>query len=190
MVNSPTGGAQASQLQLNDIHVPEQISNFPIAPGWWILLALVIFTAIWLYKRHKKNTLLNADKKKALSILASNNSLSAKECIALLKWSAMQYFSRQELARLYGDDFKTFLIKQLPEKHQDNFTKLSAAAFDSQYQVQENTTSAIDSDCQQATKLWLEHALPVQKDFTKAHVDADNINSESLTSNDKAELSS
>jgi len=163
MVNSPAGGMQASPIQLHDIHVPEQISNFPIAPGWWILLALSLFTAIWLYKRFKTKRLLNADRKQALKVLANNNSLSSKECIALLKWSAMQYFSRQALAKLYGERFQLFLIKQLPEKYQDTFSKLSAAAFDSQYQAEHKSTSTIDSDCQQATKLWLEQALLVQK---------------------------
>jgi len=174
MVNSPAGGAKPSPLQLHDIHVPEQISNYPIAPGWWILLALIVFTAIWAYKKHKAMHILNADKKQALAVLASNNSLSATECIALLKWSAMQYFSRQELAKLYGERFQTFLVAQLPEKHQGNFTKLTAAAFDSQYQTAEKATLAINSDCQQATKLWLEQALPVQSAFAAVTIDAKN----------------
>ncbi len=165
--NSPTGSGQPAQLQLHDIHVPEQVSNFPIAPGWWILLTLIILMALWLYKKHKKNTRLNADKKQALSILANNEYLNAKECIALLKWAAMQYFSRQQLAKLYGKNFQDFLVRQLPENHQDNFIKLITASFDNQYQAEQSqaeqtTMSKVDKDCQTATKLWLNHALPIQ----------------------------
>lgn len=33
--------------QLADIHLPGEISYWPPAPGWWILAALIIATAIW-----------------------------------------------------------------------------------------------------------------------------------------------
>lgn len=166
--NSPVASNQPAQLQLHDIHVPEQVSNFPIAPGWWILLTLVILMALWSYKKYKKNTRLNADKKQALAVLANNEALSAKDCIALLKWAAMQYFSREQLAKLYGKDFQEFLTKQLPQQHQANFNTLITAGFDSQYQAEQcqteqATTSTVDKDCQQATKLWLSNALPIQK---------------------------
>ncbi len=164
--NSPSASGQPSQLQLHDIHVPEQVSNFPIAPGWWLLLALLICISLWLYKKHKKNSLLNANKKQALTLLASNESLSAKECIALLKWAAMQYFSRQQLAKMYGRSFHDFLVKQLPQKHQSNFSKLIRPGFDSQYQAEQVSSSQIDKDCQQATKLWLNLALPVSKSLS------------------------
>jgi len=168
MPNSPAGSGQPTQIQLHDIHVPEQVSNFPIAPGWWILLALIIIMTLWLYKKHKTNSRLNADKKQALAVLANNESLSAKECITLLKWAAMQYFSRQQLAKLYGMHFQEFLVKQLPLKHQDSFKQLTFAAFDNQYQAgqsqsEQTAPSTIDKDCQHATKLWLTHALPIKK---------------------------
>jgi len=165
--NSPAASAQPGQLQLHDIHVPDQISNLPIAPGWWILLAILIYITFWSYKKYKNNTRLNADKKQALAILASNEMFKAKECIALLKWAAMQYFSRQQIAKLYGKNFQDFLVKQLPEKHQDNFNKLITAGFDSQYQAEHESTSTIDKDCQDATRLWLSHALPIQKTLDK-----------------------
>ena len=163
LANTPNGAGQASQLQLQDIHLPEQVSNFPIAPGWWILLTLIILTVLWSYRKHQKNNRLNASKKQALAILANNESLSAKECIELLKWVAMQYFSRQHIAKLYGQRFHDFLIKQLPEKQQQGFVELSLAAFNSQYQTEQQVNSDISRDCQQATKLWLDHALPVKK---------------------------
>ncbi|MFT4966636.1 MAG: hypothetical protein ACI89P_001470, partial [Colwellia sp.] len=67
-----------------------------------------------------------------------------------------------------GDNFQDILMKQLPEKHQASFIKLSNAAFIAQYQasqirVESAVISEIDSDCLQATKLWLTHALPIIK---------------------------
>ena len=105
LTNSPTTPSQPSlgqpaQIQLHDIHVPEQISNFPIAPGWWLLLALLLTCALWFYKKRKQGIRDNASKKQALTVLTNNPKLSAKECIALLKWAAMQYVNRQQLAKL------------------------------------------------------------------------------------------
>jgi len=154
---------QPAQIQLHDIHVPEQISNFPIAPGWWLLLALLLISALWFYKKRKQDMRENASKKQALTMLTNNPKLSAKECIALLKWAAMQYVNRQQLAKLYGEDFHYFLKKQLPEKHQDSFSQLSTAAFLGQYQAEKTTTVEIDRDCYQATKLWINHALPIKE---------------------------
>ncbi len=155
---------QSAPLQLHDIHLPEQVSNYPIAPGWWLLLALIIISAVWSYKKFKKSRRLNASKQQALTALENNPSMSAKECITLLKWAAMQYVNRQQLAKLYGKGFQDFLMKQLPEKHQASFTMLSSAAFLGQYQTEQagTTTADIDRDCHLATKLWLNHALPIK----------------------------
>lgn len=159
---------QASQIQLHDIHLPEQVSNFPIAPGWWILIVLFIISAFLIYRQRKAKTLLNADKNKALSILASNKSLNSKECIALLKWVAMQYFNREQLAKMYGDDFQVFLINQLPEKHQTPFKELSSSAFKIQYQADHVNVIDIDSSCHQAAILWITNALPIKEVVTSS----------------------
>ncbi len=184
--NQPALG-QPAQIQLHDIHVPEQISNFPIAPGWWLLLALLLISALWFYKKRKQDMRDNASKKQALTVLTNNPKLSAKECITLLKWAAMQYVNRQQLAKLYGEDFQYFLKKQLPEKHQENFSQLSAAAFQGQYQAEKTTTVTIDRDCYQATKLWLTHALPIKESLT---IDETSTPSKALPFEKEKELSS
>ena len=177
IANSPMTAIQAlpdQALQLHDIHLPEQISHYPIAPGWWLLLTVIIISAVYFYRWFKKNKRLNSSKKKALAIIKNNPALSAKECISLLKWAAMQYGNRQQLAKLYGKHFQRFLIKKLPKQYQEDFTRLISAAFEQQYQAEpcvltDSTARAnlalatIDSDCYQATTLWLTHALPIKK---------------------------
>jgi len=171
ITNSPTSPGQPSldqAVQLHDIHLPEQVNNYPIAPGWWLLLVVIVISAVWSYKKFKKSKRLNASKQQALTMLKNNPSMGAKECLTLLKWAAMQYVNRQQLAKLHGDNFQELLMKQLPVKHQASFIKLSNAAFRAQYQassigVESSVISEIDSDCLQATKLWLTHALPIIK---------------------------
>lgn len=149
-----------NQLALKDIHLPEQISAFPFAYGWWLLLCLclvfIVLTVIQLQKRKK----LNQVKKQAIKLLTPD--MSSADMIALLKWAAMHYLGRARLARLHGESLQTYLAAQLPTKHQATFTRLSQAAFSNQYQKSsvENTTES----CFQAATLWLNYALPVKQE--------------------------
>ena len=150
-------------LTIHDIKVPEVVSNLPIALGWWIVLFSVIALFLWFFIKMVKYKRLHAARKQALSHLHNNLSLNDKDCIALLKWSAMQYFDRDKLANNFGQEFKGFLCKQLPVKQQKKFIALISPAFEGQYQKQTMTSVEINSDCQQATLIWLTHALPPKK---------------------------
>jgi hypothetical protein len=144
--------------QLQDIHLPEQINQFPIALGWWILsillltlLSLLIVATIR-YRRNRKN------KNLALKQLKQNPQMPIKQIVALLKWTAMQYFPRGDSAKLYGDSFQQFLMHQLPEKSQQTFYQLSTPAFEQLYQ--QELEDQVDNSLTQAAKLWLSMALP------------------------------
>lgn len=148
----------ANTLALKDIHVPEQITNYPIAYGWWILAALILLAIVLIIIKFKKTTKHNQVKKQALAQLKNNGDINNSELISLLKWAAMHYFSRVELAKLYGESLQHFLLTQLPEKHQARFTELSQQAFKNQYQA--DFQNEVDNDFQLATQLWLSKALP------------------------------
>ncbi len=148
---------QANALALNDIHVPEQISNFPIAYGWWLLAAFITLLIIFSIVKIKKASKLNQVKKQALGRLKNNPDMSISDTLALIKWAAMHYFSRAELAKLYGDSLRQFLTSKLPYKHQDEFTELSEQGFIKQYH---SDRSQVDKNLRQAATLWLNYALP------------------------------
>lgn len=150
-------------LTIHDIQVPETVSNLPVAPGWWLVLFSIIALFVWFFIKVAKEKRLHAARKRALSHLNNNLSLNDKDCIALLKWSAMQYFDRDQLANAFGQEFKSFLCEQLPEKQQQKFIDLISSAFEHQYQKQTMTSVEINNDCQQATRIWLTHALPPKK---------------------------
>lgn len=54
-IQSPSMQAPASPLdQLADIHLPDGVNWWPLAPGWWILLALVIVALIGFFMWRKR----------------------------------------------------------------------------------------------------------------------------------------
>lgn len=151
----------SNALALNDIHLPAQISDYPLAYGWWILLATIIIIIVLATYKMIKRKQLKRQQKQALKQLKTNPNMTNNDILKLLKWAALQYFPRTQVAPLYGENFQQFLWQQLAEKHQEHFKKLTAQSFTGQYQAQtllneQATVAAL----YQGAKLWLSHALP------------------------------
>jgi hypothetical protein len=104
-------------LQLQDIHLPESASIWPLALGWWILLVMIILMATWLILKALKRA---KQKKYQRKILGKFKSLEQKlkndpsnatvaEINTLLRQLAITYYSRAEIASLTGGDWLHFL---------------------------------------------------------------------------------
>ncbi|WP_232048535.1 DUF4381 domain-containing protein [Legionella adelaidensis] len=106
--------------QLKDIHLPERIHWWPLAPGWYVLAAILvialIFISLLIYTQHKKGR----PKREALGLLnkyedeflKDNDSQRACARISeLLKRVALAYFPREQVASLKGEDWLIFLTK-------------------------------------------------------------------------------
>lgn len=104
--------------QLKDIHLPNPVSFWPLAPGWYVVLLLVLlavlFVAYRIYKRH----CYALAKKQALALLASyqkryekehNVPLTSARISDVLRRVALVYYPRQEVASLHGDAWLQFL---------------------------------------------------------------------------------
>ncbi|WP_448549186.1 DUF4381 domain-containing protein [Thalassotalea fusca] len=139
--------------QLKDVHLPEQIHNYPIAPGWWLLAIIIVTVIFWAIKSVINRKKFNHKRKVAKKLLDSGN-LSNAEIIVLLKTVAMHYVPRENVASLHGDTLADFLQTQLPEKHQANFNTLINGKFSQHYSpTQQNEVSLIE-----AANLWLTRA--------------------------------
>ncbi len=110
------------ELGLADIHMPITPSAWPPAPGWWILLALIvtlITLAVVKLLRYKKlktqqqrtlqvltlleDKLLNGDDEKKTEALSEIN--------ILLRRLALMHFPRKNIASLTGENWLLFLDK-------------------------------------------------------------------------------
>jgi hypothetical protein len=145
--------------QLKDIHLPEQVHNYPVAYGWWILLACLLIGLIFGIVKWQKNRKLSHAKKLALTNLNSidNND----EIVTLLKWSAFQYFPRNEVASLHGEQLEQFFISKLPIKQQEKFQMLCGQQLKNKYQPVENSSNeTLNNTLHEGARLWLSQALP------------------------------
>ena len=149
------------ELVLKDIHTPDAISQFPIAIGWWLLAFLLIGLIIYVAQKHLTNKRKNKDKNTALKTLLANKNMNTDDILLLLKWSAMQYFDRNLIAKLYGPKLQLFLSNQLPDKQVKKFDELTKTAFNQQYQAKHDINA--QDHFKEAAILWITNALPPKK---------------------------
>ena len=107
------------QLPLRDIHLPEPVSWWPPAPGWWILFALVILSlsiTAWLYRRRSRYLRSAAyHAKRQLQLLQEDYSKRGdglklvRELSALLRRMCISVYPRSESASLTGIDWLALL---------------------------------------------------------------------------------
>ncbi len=108
--------AQAT-LNLRDIHLPDPVSWWPLAPGWWLLLALLVLAiaAFYLFRFYqkkqaiKKQVLIEFERlcqrhdkdKNSIALIQSLSTLLRRACIS--------FYPRSEVASLTGSAWLDFL---------------------------------------------------------------------------------
>jgi hypothetical protein len=104
--------------QLRDIHLPEPISGWPPAPGWWlvgIFALLIIFIASrWLIAYYQKNAYRRAAQAQLNSLTKGHGAQDdcasyASNINMLLKQVAVTSYQRTEVASLSGKEWLEFL---------------------------------------------------------------------------------
>ena len=105
-------------LPLRDIHLPDAVSWWPPAPGWWLLLglvALLVFAALrrWRRGRGRRAALCHARRELAAIRrtfrLRPDQAGLARALSALLRRLAMSLYGRRAAAALTGEDWLAFL---------------------------------------------------------------------------------
>jgi hypothetical protein len=103
-----------SFASLRDIHLPEPVSWWPPAPGWWIVCLLVAAFVLYggyLLRSWRRKRLYRTLALRELQRLAGNADSRAvvQQIALLLKRVAIESFGRQEVARLTGEQWLRFL---------------------------------------------------------------------------------
>ncbi|MCG6938249.1 MAG: DUF4381 domain-containing protein [Gammaproteobacteria bacterium] len=105
------------QLNLRDIHLPEPVSWWPPAPGWWIILALAVLIAalvtiarrIYLGRQLRRDIKSELDNIKQQFQQNRNKTRLAKSLSILLRRASISYYPRADIAGLTGDDWLSYL---------------------------------------------------------------------------------
>ncbi len=104
--------------QLHDIHLPASVSWWPLALGWWLLLALlvvILLVGYGFYRRYQRQRW----RREALALLRQlqQQSLTPKMLVVeysqLLRRVAISRFPRTEVAALTGEQWLVFLDQQM-----------------------------------------------------------------------------
>jgi len=110
--------------QLRDIHLPAPIDSFQLAPGWWLLIAVIILLGTllvrqWLKRRKARIWLKPA--KRELALLASKpaNTRSVAELSEFLKRFCLLHFPKSQVASLSGKEWINFLNSQSSHSRAD-----------------------------------------------------------------------
>jgi len=106
-------------LNLRDIHLPDAISWWPLAPGWWILLTatictiLLVFIArrIYIKKQLKRDIHSELDKIKNTFRKTQDKSQLAKSLSVLLRRASISYYpgTKNNGAGLTGQQWLAWL---------------------------------------------------------------------------------
>ena len=118
---------------LKPLHNPEAIPLWPPAPGWWILLALLILAAVvysWFrhQRRLQRHALHELDQLQRQDLTASQ---LANQVNQLLKRYALVCYSPNEVAGLSGKNWLRFL-KKSSDEHM--FSRAGKLLLDTPYQ--------------------------------------------------------
>lgn len=114
---------EPGELPLRDLHLPEPIGWWPLAPGWWFLIFLLAVALGWLLLRAWKRWQLNAPQRYAIRELGLLESdylqhrdpvLLGKKLSELLRRGMLAYAPRQEVAGLTGESWLAWLDRDLP----------------------------------------------------------------------------
>ena len=115
-------------LELRDIHLPDPISWWPLAPGWWFVLAAIvlIIAGVFLFRYYlKKQALRKTVAAELESICAQhkkdNNALVLVQSLSiLLRRACISFYPRSEVASLTGDAWLKFLDDSMSDSNCQN----------------------------------------------------------------------
>ncbi len=112
-------------LPIRDLHLPDMTGWWPLAPGWWFLIALAIFGLVVLVRRIYRRWQHNAPRRLALKRLAAISDefeqgisavLLGRELSELIRRAMLAYAPRDEVAGLTGDEWLQWLDQGLDDR--------------------------------------------------------------------------
>lgn len=160
-----------NELALRDIHLPEAVSWWPPAIGWWLLPVILVLMALLVYKLNKirlarKQTAYRKMAQTELKMILNefNKENDSAELIrsvsTLLRRIALSYLPRESIASLTGKQW----IEQLNELTSEKIFSDEIATLLEQAPYRQHSDFNHD-ELLRTCKKWI-NALPARKSAT------------------------
>ena len=114
----------SEQIPLRDLHLPDAISWWPLAPGWWVVIAVALLALGYLLRVWLRTRARGAARRYALRQLDAlvqayeqhkDLVTFGAEASALLRRTMLAYAPRQDVAGLTGDAWLQWLDRDLAQ---------------------------------------------------------------------------
>lgn len=114
------------ELPLRDLHLPDAVGWWPLAPGWWLLAALALVGLGLLVRRYLEGRRRSAARRYALKQLESITAAYTRdgdavalgaEVSELLRRTMLAYAPRSDVAGLTGEAWLAWLDRDLDRPH-------------------------------------------------------------------------
>ena len=150
--------------QLRDIHLPADISNWPMAPGWWLLVFATISLLGWLVwvllKRYRARLYRRQAILKITELRQTEGGNLLPELFATLKQTANSAYPQQRFSSLSIKDFIAFLQSSCG---QPVFENLPANLDNMLYSEQSKIDSAVADQLINSATVWInQHQTKVE----------------------------
>lgn len=109
--------------QLRDIHLPDPVGLWPLAWGWWLLIALLVgalLAGFFYWRRHQRQRRYRRQAKAELELAYrdyrenGDTALYLQRLSPILRRAALTAFPPSQVASLHGETWLEFLDQSLP----------------------------------------------------------------------------
>jgi len=107
--------------QLRDIHLPPPVSFFPLAIGWYVLIAMMIFAIGLTLYFYRRSYIRRKAKQRCLNYLTTlqespppSNELAGQVSMLLKRW-LLVFLPRKQIANLHGEAWLAQLMRLNPK---------------------------------------------------------------------------
>ena len=112
------------QIPLRDLHLPEAVSWWPLAPGWYAVIAVLLIVCLYLLHLYLRRRARGAARRHALRQFAQltadfeqhgNAVAFSSDMSELLRRTMLAYAPRSEVAGLTGDEWLAWLDRDFDQ---------------------------------------------------------------------------
>lgn len=103
--------------RLHGLALPSEVPWWPLAPGWYAVISLLLLTTLWIAWRLWRNWQSNAYRRAALRELASTQDITS--IAEILRRTALAIAPREEIANNTGTTWLDWLDSQSPKPMPD-----------------------------------------------------------------------